>query len=439
MSQPESKRKPSPAFPNPNLPRRSFIKSALVGLAGLFVGWKHGHPAGDEKPNQDAWNAGLLSDNGFETLFLTWAADPQSTMRIQWLEAEKNAGQEPDPVKLSFRQSGASSFQRSVSHCHRFGSPGSRLWVHRVDLSDLRAGTFYEFQLEGQIESLFFLTAPEKLGESLTFAEGGDVGVNEEVVSKLHQVAVSMDPLFAHVGGDLSYSDGHRIDAEIKYFRQWRSHMITEKKRLIPMIAGIGNHEVRGGMNKTPAEAPYFYALFEGLFAKNGAYGSLNFGDYLSLIMLDTSHTCEIPEQNDFLRKELEKTSKFSHQFVSYHIGAYPSVRDDRGKWAKAIREHWLPLIENSRTRAVFEHHDHAFKRTKPLRRGEVSSDGIYYLGDGDWGKEVRKTKTLEERPYLEKVASEYNVWKVTLKKNEQQFVAVNDRKEVLDSFSVKV
>ena len=66
--------------------------------------------------------------------------------------------------------------------------------------------------------------------------------------------------------------------------------MVGRDGRLIPMVACIGNHEVDGGYGKPREKAPFFYALFDGLFPETG-YATLDFGDYLSLVLLDTGHT----------------------------------------------------------------------------------------------------------------------------------------------------
>jgi hypothetical protein len=50
-------------------------------------------------------------------------------------------------------------------------------------------------------------------------------------------------------------------------------------------------------------------------------------------------------------------------------------------------RKHWVPLFEKYRVPVVLEHHDHTFKRTKPLVDGAADDNGVLYLGDGSWGR----------------------------------------------------
>ena len=169
--------------------------------------------------------------------------------------------------------------------------------------------------------------------------------------------------------------------------------MVGRDGRLIPMVACIGNHEVDGGYNKPRDKAPFFYALFDGLYPETG-YATLDFGDYLSLVLLDTGHTTPIDgEQTDWLEKTLKERADHPHVIVVNHVPAYPSFRNDRTARtarrapASGNRKHWVPLFEKYRVPVVLEHHDHTFKRTKPLLDGLAHDNGVLYLGDGSWGR----------------------------------------------------
>src|SRR5260370_38093377 len=105
--------------------------------------------------------------------------------------------------------------------------------------------------------------------------------------------------------------------------------------RLIPMVAGIGNNEVDGGYKKPSAKAPFFYALFDGLYQETG-YATLDFGDYLSLVLLDTEHTSPIAgDQTDWLERRLKDRIDHPNVFFVNHVPAYPSFRRPLGSAAK--------------------------------------------------------------------------------------------------------
>jgi hypothetical protein len=72
----------------------------------------------------------------------------------------------------------------------------------------------------------------------------------------------------------------------------------------------------------------------------------------------------------------------------------------------------------------VFEHHDHTFKRTKPLLGGLENVNGIRYVGDGLWGVGSRAPDTA--RSYLETANQTHHVHLVTITPTERTVEAVN-------------
>ena len=126
----------------------------------------------------------------------------------------------------------------------------------------------------------------------------------------------------------------------------------------------------------------------------------------MSLVLLDTNHTSPIEgDQTDWLAKTLKEREDMPTVFVFNHVPAYPSVRAFTGNDAEAgtgadNRKYWLPLFERYNVDAVFEHHDHAYKRTHPLLDGRPDPKGMLYLGDGSWGK-IRRPDPPAKRPYL--------------------------------------
>ena len=199
------------------------------------------------------------------------------------------------------------------------------------------------------------------------------------------------------------------------------------------MLGCIGNHEVDGGYEKTAQEAPFFYSIFDGLFPETG-YASLDFGDYLSLVLLDTNHTTPIEgAQTDWLAKTLKEREECPTVFAFNHVPAYPSFRPpgliipggDKGT-GTGNRDHWVPLFERYNVDAVFEHHDHTYKRTHPLLGGHTNKNGIVYLGDGSWGK-IRKPAKPEARPYLAVTDEAYHLSVHRIEGEDRFHVALSD------------
>jgi hypothetical protein len=219
--------------------------------------------------------------------------------------------------------------------------------------------------------------------------------------------------------------------------------MIGRDGRLIPMVACIGNHEVNGGYTKPRSEAPFFYALFDGLYPDTG-FASLDFGDYLSLVLLDTGHTSPIGgAQTDWLEKTLKARADHPNVLVVNHVPAYPSYRKFEGtpatedKPAKAgtgelNREHWVPLFEKYRVPVVLEHHDHTFKRTKPLLNGSADANGVLYLGDGSWGR-LRNPQAPDKLHYLAKASRDFHLSLHRIDGSERFHLAMDEAGRVMD------
>jgi hypothetical protein len=245
------------------------------------------------------------------------------------------------------------------------------------------------------------------------------------------------------VGGDIAYAVESRhlpvqkIDRWIDWLKVWHTHMVTPGGNLIPVIAAIGNHDLIGQFDQTPAQATIFSALFP--MPGKRIYNVLDFDSYLSVFILDSGHANPIGgQQTHWLRTALGERKQVTHRMAIYHVPAYPSVRNFKDKHSVAIRNSWVPLFEKEGIQVAFEHHDHAYKRTFPILKGRIHPQGVVYLGDGGWG--VEEPRALKNKSaYLAKFASVRHFIAVTLTPNQQQFKCVNDQGQVLDEYSQAV
>ncbi len=245
------------------------------------------------------------------------------------------------------------------------------------------------------------------------------------------------------IGGDLAYENGKDANVFLEFLKNY-SRDVRDGQRLIPMLGCIGNHEVDGGYEKTRKEAPFFYSIFDGLFPETG-FASLDFGDYMSLVLLDTNHTTPIEgAQTDWLARTLKEREDCPTVFAFNHVPAYPSFRPpgliipggDKGT-GTGNRDHWVPLFERYNVDAVFEHHDHTYKRTHPLLGGHANKNGIVYLGDGSWGK-IRKPAKPEARPYLAVTDEAYHLSVHRIEGEDRFHVALSDTGRVVDVCATK-
>lgn len=381
------------------LDRRGFLNLSLGGLTALSLGGKLSCSGADS-------GLGSVPQGPHDSLFLTWQRDPTTTMTIQWV------GQDVGPnVSLQYVLVAGRESQTATAVARPY--PGTDLKVYRCELTGLTAGEEYQFQISGQAANYRFRTMPAKATNEFSFVSGGDAGIGEHAVAS-NLVAAKQDPHFVLIAGDLAYDNGRSPDTFLKFLQNYSRTMLDSQQRLIPLVGGIGNHEVNGGYGGTREKAGSYLSVFDGFYSEK-TYGVLDFGDYLSLVLPDTGHIAPIAgEQTDWLAQTLKEREERSHVIVAHHVPCYPSVRNPQGSFGKAgtgeeQREHWCPLFERYKIDLALEHHDHAFKRTHPLTNGLPDKNGVLYLGDGSWGK-LRVPSTPEERPYLAKTSAAYHV-----------------------------
>lgn len=372
-------------------------------------------------------------------ILLTWTEDPTTTMVVDWHSMQKNTPSLYFREKGSGEWKGLESVNRPFVHSDRT--------IHRVFLKGLKPGTSYELKFGEDNTVYFFNTMPADIREEpIRIAIGGDTMHEKAMLEKTNSQVLRFEPHFVVMGGDMAYENG-APDAVGKVY-DWldgvKKTLITPDRRIIPVVVGLGNHEVAGGYynpekfsgsdKDRETYAPYFYNLYA--FPGQPGYGVLDFGKYLSLFILDTDHANPIlGKQTEWLESELQKKHDFLHIIPVYHIPAYPSVRDFNGERSAKVRENWLPLFERSHVKLAFENHDHAYKRTYPIRNGVVDERGIVFMGDGAWGVRVRDVHKVDETWYLKKAASQRHFVLLTLQGSHQQVTVVNEDGEIIDAY----
>jgi hypothetical protein len=405
------------------LSRRTFIGATVAGLASCEL-------LGPER-NVEAVPAPSDVSTSLSSLFLTWQRDPTTTMTVQWIAI---SGKLSDTTVYYW----PADIERALAI--PFAEPAitkpygkSSYAVFRAELMHLSPDTEYCFSVGRHSQTFRFRTMPATGNGTISFVSGGDAGANQHAINNNIQAA-RQDPMFAVIGGDLAYENGMSAETHLAFVRNYSKHMIGRDGRLIPMLAALGNHEVEGGYKQPRTKAPYFYALFDGLFTDTG-FASLDFGDYLSLVLLDTGHTTPIEgEQTAWLESILRQRADHPNVFVVNHVPAYPSFRSMEGKNGTGAgnRQHWVPLFEKYRVPVVLEHHDHTFKRTKPLIDGLGDNNGVVYLGDGSWGQ-IRTPQKPEKLSFLARASSDYHLSLHRIQGDERFHLALDEKGRVMD------
>jgi hypothetical protein len=155
-------------------------------------------------------------------------------------------------------------------------------------------------------------------------------------------------------------------------------------------------------------------------------------------VLLDTNHTTPIGgAQTDWLEKTLRERKDHPNVLVVNHVPAFPSYRNPVGVKGKegtgeGNRKHWVPLFEKYRVPLVLEHHDHTFKRTKPLLGGLGHSNGVLYLGDGSWGR-LRNPKKPDKLAYLAASSRDYHLSLHRIQGADRFHLALDEYGRVMD------
>ncbi len=370
-----------------------------------------------------------------ETIYLTWQQSPSTTMTIQWI----STSQEKPSVVIYRPRKSDHEWIKITGEAYPFPQAPQYL-IHRVELQHLQPHTEYSFKVLPYEEEYLFLTAPSELKEDLRFVVGGDMYHDDiQFMTKTSQKAAQTSPLFALIGGDIAYAvksfqPSQKIDRWIEWIKAWHATMVTPQKHLIPVISAIGNHDLTGQYDQTPAQAAVFSALFP--MPGKRIFNVLDFNSYLSIVILDSGHANPIAgQQTNWLKATLDERQHILHRFAIYHVPAYPSVRTFQTKQSVSIRNHWIPLFEQGGIQMAFEHHDHAYKRTHPLLKSRIHPEGIVYLGDGGWG--VENPRQLRGNPsYLAKFASVRHFIAVTLTPFQQTIKSINDQGQIVDEYT---
>ncbi|MBB65145.1 MAG: hypothetical protein CMO81_08780 [Waddliaceae bacterium] len=377
----------------------------------------------------------LISDSLFSeeklelpAVYLTWDQSPLETITVRWFSDQKD----PRDKQILYRLKGTKKWEKLIASTTTFLR--SDYFIHNATIHNLYPDTDYEFMVFNSSEIFWFRSLPKDPSKAIRFVVGGDVYRGGQAGPRNTDIELGrQDPMFVVFGGDLVYvkykllaSKYKLYDLWVSWINSWKELLRTPNGRMFPILAAIGNHDVRGQFKRKPRSAHTFYELFP--FPKEHlGYQVLDFGNRLSLFLLDTAHTNPISaDQTNWLHKNLSERSEQRHKLAVYHVPAYPSHRSYKGDVSSLIRKSWVPLFDRFGLHTAFEHHDHTLKRTPRLRNNQPHPEGVLYLGDGAWSSGPREVKPAENVWFLEKTKSVRHFWLIELDENKRSFTAIN-------------
>lgn len=372
-----------------------------------------------------------LSAEEPNALFLSWIDQPAHTIVIQW-HSNKLAQRD-----VYYQKKGDNRWKFAQGEGKRL--PQTEVFLYSLKVSDLSENSDYLFKFSEKGTVYTFRTLPEKLEErSLKFVIAGDAYQDARLFRMMNEQIVKKDPDFIVIGGDIAYAERpfRNRQGKIKrwesFFKLIKKQLVTKEGKLIPILPVVGNHDVASG-ESPQRESVLFYEYFT-FPVPELPYRTLQIGNYAAIIMLDTGHSYPISgEQTQWLKNTLLDHRSVPYRFTVYHVPAYPSVHSDQRMRSREIRESWVPLFEEFYVTA-FEHHNHAYKRTYPIREGKVDPTGIIYLGDGAWGV---PTRAVHKAWYLAKAEKRNNFWLLTLTQDKCLYQSFDIQGELIEEFSL--
>lgn len=221
--------------------RRQFLQSTSLLLAGGYVASALGADAAGVPP--------FAKEPTYDptALFLTWQRDPTTTMTVQWLGSEKDAVDRP----IWFAKQGTDAWRNEPAAAKPF--PMTDHSLLRAQLSGLEPGSEYVFRVGLDSAEHRFRTMPAKATSAIQFVSGGDSGVGMHA-EQTNRLAAAQSPMFVVLGGDIAYENGRTAPTFVQFLKNYSRDLRDDRKRLIPLLGCIGNHEVNGGYDKTRAE-----------------------------------------------------------------------------------------------------------------------------------------------------------------------------------------
>ncbi|MDP3771366.1 MAG: fibronectin type III domain-containing protein [bacterium] len=303
---------------------------------------------------------------GIDQVRLSWQRDPKTTMTIMWRTPVAFDG-------LPRVQYGSTSAYGADASGTSQPAVLDGYAYHAVEIIGLTPNTTYHYRVRGPSgvwgDDATFRTAPNGAADFAftVFGDNGMAGNNGSRAVTMKDRIAGQLPAFHLIAGDLSYADGDRCDGQPcvrEHWEGWLSEM-ERISRSIPVMAAIGNHEVKDDMQLPGGE--FFFTRSLALPGSSERVYSFDYGD-AHIIALDSNDWRGLRRggaQYAWLESDLAATSK-RWKIVFFHHLAYTSggEHDD----IEAIQQETTPLFDRYGVDLVLQAHNHHYERTFPLR-----------------------------------------------------------------------
>jgi predicted phosphodiesterase len=351
----------------------------------------------------------------------------------------------PDKVTIAWKTDLTSDSIIEYGLTQSYGSvvhsKSDRETFHIVTLNDLVPGTKYYYKVSSGDTVLasgdtFFQTNKSETNPSFTFVVFGDSGTAGRAQMDVARLIEKISPdLLLHTG-DVIYPAGAAEDYDPKFFHPYQNTL-----KRVPIYPCLGNHDLYTNNGQAYLDAFILPERESGSGSER--YYSFDYAN-AHFICLDVE-TSLFPQGNDYknsaqyrwLVKDLEATDK-KWKFAFFHKPVYSSVMSDNHSRKTDFQKKLSPLFENYKVDIVFSGHNHNYERTKPIKEGRVSEEGITYVITGGGGAGLDVPENYEDNPLSIKREFAYHVTKVSIDRNSLLLEAIKPNGEVFDSYSIR-
>jgi len=325
-------------------------------------------------------------------LALVWATPEQihisltgvpSEMTVMWTTQTDTA----TSTVLFWPQSNANANRSATgSYTHYEFPPDYRSpAIHRVLLTDLLPDTAYEYvcgdQKDGFSSAYHFTTEPTAPPVPLRIGQIADHGTTNHSVANVNAMLnqhLQTPYAFFLQSGDLSYADGVQPVWDV-----W-GNMVQPLASILPMMVSIGNHEL------LDLDLAYDFRFY---MPRNGPFGNQFFSfeyslvHFISLSSEEPFYSTDIDPQYLWLKDDLKKVSRSRTPWiiVSMHNPWYCSNVNHYESGAK-MRDAYEELFYENKVDLTINGHVHAYQRTYPVYKGNITNDATTYITAGIGG-----------------------------------------------------
>lgn len=204
--------------------------------------------------------------------------------------------------------------------------------------------------------------------------------------------------------------------------------------RLVPILFSYGNHDF--GLNALPERgipigpsgpgAMMYFPMHLSteseapavpLVTDRRSYHYHKLGKIV-LFNLDSGYLADYNgKQLDFIREVSSQHPDYV-KMASYHNPNYYTCKNGLANQDAIVAglAYWNPVFDEFKFMAAFENHEHTFKKSFPIANEKYDPKGTYYLGNGNWGADLRDDCDLNnDTGALEIVEQKHHIFVVNI------------------------